>query len=276
MHDETLSVRRQCRLLDIPRSNVYYKKKPRKEPHAEHRQKVVDIHTALPFYGYRKMHLELERRHGIALSRKQMRRLMRKMKIKAMRPKKNTSVKHPEHPVYPYLLNGKVIRYPNQVWSTDLTYIKLPGIGYVYLVAIIDIYSRKVLSWKISNSMDAGFCEEALKEALAIYGSPAIFNTDQGSQFTSYGFIQILQEHHIQISMDGQGRWKDNIYIERLWRTVKYEDIYLQGYEDLRSLKKGVGAYFRFYNQERFHQSLDYETPNMRYESFQEGYAAAS
>ena len=153
---------------------------------------------------------------------------MRKIKIKAIRPKKNTSAKHPEHPVYPYLLGGKMIRYPNHVWSTDLTYIKLPCIGYVYLVAIIDIYSRRVLSWKISNSMD------------------------------------------------GQGRWKDNIYIERLWRTVKYEDIYLQGYEDLRSLKKGVRKYFRFYNQDRFHQSLDYETPNMRCESFQKGYAAAS
>ena len=263
-------------MLDVPRSNAYYKKKPGHDPHTEHRQKVVDIHTALPFYGYRKMHLELERRHGIVLSGKQMRLLMRKMKIKAMRPKKNTSVKHPEHPVYPYLLKGKAIRHPNQVWSTDLTYIKLPGIGYVYLVAIIDIYSRKVLSWKISNSMDAGFCEEALKEALAIYGSPAIFNTDQGSQFTSYGFIQILKDHHILISMDGQGRWRDNIHIERLWRTVKYEDIYLQAYEDLRSLKKGVGEYFRFYNQDRFHQSLDYETPNMRYESFRKVDIAAS
>ena len=222
------------------------------------------------------MHLELKRRHGIALSRKRMRILMHRMNIKAIRPKKNTSVRHPEHPIYPYLLNGKMIRYPNQVWSTDLTYIKLPGIGYVYLVAIIDIHSRKVLSWKVSNSMDAGFCEEAQKEALAIHGSPAIFNTDQGSQFTSYGFIRILQDHHIRISMDGQGRWKDNIHIERLWRTVKYEDIHLQGYGDLRSLRKGVGAYFRFYDQDRFHQSLDYETPNMRYESFQYDYSAAS
>lgn len=222
------------------------------------------------------MHLELEHRHGIALSMKQTRLLMHRMGVKALRPKKNTSVRHPQHPVYPYLLKGKAVRYPNQVWSTDLTYIKIPGTGYVYLVAIIDVYSRKVLSWRISNSMDAGFCEEALKEALSAYGSPAIFNTDQGSQFTSSGFIRILQDHHIRISMDGQGRWRDNIHIERLWRTVKYEDVYLQGYEDLRSLKKGVGAYFRFYNQDRFHQSLDYETPNMRYESFQNGCSAAS
>jgi putative transposase len=258
----------------VNRSTVYQKRKPRKPRHEEYREQIKDIYSSHPFYGYRKITHELNRR-GIPLTRKQVRNLMRKMNLKALQPKKNTSKKHPEHPVFPYLLKNKIIRHPNQVWSTDITYIKLHGIGYVYLVAIIDLYSRKVLSWRLSNSMDTRFCEEALREALALYGVPALFNTDQGSQFTSYRFIQILQDHHIQVSMDGQGRWKDNIFIERLWRTVKYEDIYLYGYQDLRSLKKGLKKYFKFYNRERFHQSLDYETPNMRYQSFQIKYAAA-
>jgi putative transposase len=234
----------------------------------QHRKLILVINHQLPFYGYRKIALEVHARNG-KLSEKQVRRLMHMMHLKALHAKKLTSVKHPENPVYPYLLKHKTIRYPNQVWISDLTYIKLPGIGYVYLVAIMDLYSRKVLSWKVSNSMDSRFCEEALQDAITRYGAPSIFNTDQGSQFTSNTFTQILQDHGIRISMDGRGRWRDNVHIERLWRTVKYEDIYLQGYENLRSLKRGLASYFAFYNHYRFHQNLDYETPNQRYRSFQ-------
>jgi putative transposase len=181
--DETLSVRNQCRLLEVNRSDIYREKKPKKPLHAAVRDHIEDIHTRYPFYGYRKVALELNRRN-IPVTRKQVRTLMKKMKLKAVQPKKNTSKKHPEHPVYPYLLKDKVIRYPNQVWSTDITYIKLYGIGYVYLVAIIDLYSRKVLSWRLSNSMDSRFCEEALREALALYGVPAILNSDYTEENT--------------------------------------------------------------------------------------------
>ena len=193
---------------------------------------------------------------------------MKKSGLRALYAGKRTSIPAKGHARYPYLLRGKAIWLPNQVWATDITYIKLKG-GYVYLAAIIDLYSRKVLSWRVSNTMDAEFCVAALEEAIAIWGVPAIFNTDQGSQFTSNTFTQILQNYHISISMDGRGRWRDNVHIERLWRTVKYEDIYLQGYEDIGSLKRGLRSYFKFYNQERFHQNLDYETPDQRYESFQ-------
>ncbi len=263
-----LSVRRQCELLNVHRSNVYYRSKPTAcTIHERHKKLILAINAKWPFYGYRKIALALKPADG-NLTQKQVRRIMHHMHLKALHAKKMTSIKHPENPVYPYLLKGKPIRHPNQVWISDLTYIKLPGIGYVYLVAIMDLYSRKVLSWRVSNSMDSRFCEEALKEAIARFGAPAIFNTDQGSQFTSNSFTQILQDHGIRISMDGKGRWRDNVHIERLWRTVKYEDIYLQGYESLRSLKRGLESYFRFYNRYRFHQNLDYETPDQRYESF--------
>ncbi len=262
-------MRRQCELLNIHRSVFYYRSKPAQDVnHERHKALILTINNKLPFYGYRKLTLELQSRKS-ELSQKQVRRLMHMMHLKALHAKKLTSVKHPENPVYPYLLRHKIIRYPNQVWISDLTYIKLPGIGYVYLAAIMDLYSRKVLSWRVSNSMDSVFCEEALKEAITHYGAPSIFNTDQGSQFTSNTFTQILQDYGIRISMDGRRRWRDNVHIERLWRTVKYEDIYLQGYENLRALKRGLASYFAFYNHYRFHQNLDYETPDQRYRSFQ-------
>jgi putative transposase len=226
--------------------------------------KVLEV---IPFYGYRKVVLEL-RKQGTISTRKRVRRIMRKFGLRAIFSKPNLSKARKEHKKYPYLLSGKVIRYPNQVWASDLTYIRLPG-GHVYLVAIIDLYSRKVLSWRLSNSMKADFCVEALEEAIEKYGSPAIFNTDQGSQFTSDEFIGILKKHYIRISMDGKGRALDNIYIERLWRTLKYEDIYIKGYESMNSLKDGLKRYFDFYNTARFHQSLDYQVPDEKYESFQ-------
>lgn len=264
-----MSVRRQCELLNVQRSCFYYRSKPTQDLNQErHKALILAINGNLPFYGYRKITLELQSKKN-DLSQKRVRRLMHSMHLKALHAKRMTSIKHPENPIYPYLLKNMVVRYPNQVWISDLTYIKLPGLGYVYLVAIMDLYSRKVLSWRLSNSMDSVFCEEALKGAIARFGVPALFNTDQGSQFTSNSFTQILQDHEIRISMDGRGRWRDNVHIERLWRTVKYEDIYLQGYENLRALKRGLALYFDFYNRYRFHQTLDYETPDQRYRSFQ-------
>jgi putative transposase len=192
---------------------------------------------------------------------------MHELGLKALSPKQMTSTPRKENPVYPYLLKGKRIRYPNQVWATDITYLKLE-VGFVYLVAIMDLYSRKVLSWRLSLSMDADFCIDALKDALARYGVPAIFNTDQGSQFTSYGFIRVLKDSGVEISMDGQGRWRDNIYVERFWRSLKYEDIYLRSYDSVKDMKRGLSRYFQFYNTQRFHQSLDYRTPDDMYKSF--------
>jgi putative transposase len=212
--------------------------------------------------------LELNQRTA-TLTEKQGRCIMHSLHIKALQAKRNTSVKHLMNPVYPYLLRGKEVRYPNQVWCTDLTYIKLPEIGYVYLAAIMDVYSHKVLSWRVSKSMDSRFFEEALKEAITLYGTPSVFNTEQGSQCTSNTFTQIIQSYHVRISMDSRGRWRDHVQIERLWRTVKYEEIYLQGHDDLGSLKLGLRSYFQFYNQQRFHQNLDYETQDQQYESFQ-------
>ncbi len=197
---------------------------------------------------------------------KQVRRIMKKSGLRAIYAGKRTSIPAKGHARYPYLLRGKAIWLPNQVWATDITYIKLKG-GYVYLAAIIDLYSRKVLSWRISNTMDAEFCVAALEEAIAIWGVPAIFNTDQGSQFTSEAFVGALESHGIRISMDGRNRALDNIFVERFWRSLKYEDIYLKDYQTMEELKQGLKRYFGFYNSERFHQSLDYKTPNIVYGS---------
>jgi putative transposase len=199
---------------------------------------------------------------------------MRQMGLEGMAPGPNTSQSHPNHRIYPYLLRGVAVTRPNQVWSTDITYIRLPG-GFAYLVAIIDWYSRKVLSWRLSNSMEASFCidclEEALEEAITRYGKPEIFNSDQGSQFTSTSFTEVLKREDIAISMDGRGRALDNIFVERLWRSLKYEDIYLKGYADMGELLIGLTQYFAFYNTERPHQSLAYSTPDSIYESGQGG-----
>jgi len=189
---------------------------------------------------------------------------MKKLGLAGMTPGPNTSVAHPEHKVYPYLLRGLPIIRPNQVWSVDITYVRLSR-GFVYLVAIMDWYSRKVLSWRLSNTMDAGFCVDCLEEAIRHYGKPEIFNSDQGSQFTSDSFTKVLKDHDITISMDGRGRAMDNIFVERLWRNVKYEDIYLNGYATMSELMLGLTKYFVFYNGERPHQALDYKTPNKVY-----------
>ena len=216
-----------------------------------------------PFYGYRKIFRALDDK-SIPVTESRVRRLMIEMGLQAIYPKPKLSQPGKGHKKYPYLLRNMKIEYINQVWATDITYLKLNGV-YVYLVAIIDLFSRKVLAWNVSNTIDASFCVEALQEAIEIYGAPEIFNTDQGSQFTSEEFTGKLNEYNVKISMDGKGRALDNVYVERLWRSLKYENIFLNDYRNLKDLKGGVNLYFEFYNTERYHQSLDYQTPDSVY-----------
>lgn len=222
-------------------------------------------YTRHPFYGSRRMKRYLKD-CGYVVNRKKIQRLMQTLGLSGMAPGPHTSKPHPQHKIYPYLLRGIDISRPNQVWSSDITYIRLPR-GFVYLVAIIDWYSRKVLAWRLSNTMDAGFCVDCLEEAIQSYGPPDIFNSDQGSQFTSDAFTGVLIQNGITISMDGRGRALDNIFVERLWRTVKYEDMYLNKYDSVQDLLMGLTQYFLFYNQERYHQSLGYKTPHEVYQT---------
>ena len=216
-------------------------------------------YTRHPFYGSRKMTAYLCGM-GRRINRKRVRRLMGLLGLAGMAPGPNTSRPHPQNKVYPYLLRGMEIERPNVAWSSDITYIRLAR-GFMYLVAVIDWYSRKVLAWRVSNTLDSGFCVDCLEQALQAYGAPEIFNTDQGSQFTSDAFTGVLKAHGIAISMDGRGRAADNIFVERLWRSMKHEDVYLKGYATVPELLLGLTAYFVFYNTERPHQSLDYRTP---------------
>jgi len=220
-------------------------------------------YTRHPFYGSRKLRIYLCSL-GYRINRKRVQRLMGILGLAGMAPGPNTSRRHPKHKVYPYLLRGMLVIRPNQVWSTDITFIRLQQ-GFVYLVAVIDWYSRKVLSWRLSNTLDSGFCVDCLEQALQEYGAPEIFNTDQGCQFTSAAFTSVLKAHGIAISMDGRGRALDNIFVERLWRSVKHEDVYLRGYNTVSELIIGLTAYFIFYNTERSHQSLAYSTPDKVY-----------
>lgn len=257
-----ISVSRQAELLNLPRSSYYRWIRGGKGETGENLElmRLIDEeYTRRPFYGSRKMRDAL-RRQGYQVNRKRVRRLMRLMGLRSLAPTPDTSKPAPEHKVYPYLLRGMEINRPNQVWCTDLTYIRLRG-GFVYLVAIMDWYSRKVLSWEVSASMEVSFCVSALERALRLYPAPEIFNSDQGSQFTSKDFTGTLKEADVTISMDGKGRCMDNIFIERLWRSVKYEEIYLKDYETVDELRKSLAKYFHFYNQERPHQSFGEATP---------------
>lgn len=261
---ENISISRQCELLDLCRSTYYYKTRPSKfSGDDKYKRLIFEEFIKHPFYGYRKITQALKKKN-YRINRKRVYRLMREMGIQAIYPKPNLSKPCPEHKKYPYLLRGVDIEYPNQVWATDITYLKLEG-GFIYLAAIIDLYSRKVLSWEISNTLDTDFCINILEDAIEKYGKPEIFNSDQGSQFTSNNFTEKLIENKIKISMDGKGRAIDNIYIERLWRSLKYEDIYIRGYEKISDCIRGVNKYFKFYNSERFHQSLKYKTPDEIY-----------
>ena len=258
-----LSLVRQCVLLGISRSTLYYRLVG-ESPLSQKLMRLIDEQfLETPWYGSRQMARHL-RRQGYEVGRKRVRRVMRRMGLAAIYQKPRTSMPHPEHRVYPYLLRGLEISRPNQVWCADISYIPMRR-GFLYLVAIMDWHSRKVLSWRLSNSMEADFCVSALEEALGRYGAPDIFNTDQGSQFTSLDFVQVLQNAGVRISMDGKGRWMDNVMIERLWRSLKYECVYLHAFEGGSEARKGIGEWIRYYNERRPHSSLDGRTPDEVY-----------
>jgi putative transposase len=269
--EDPLSLLRQGALAGVSRAtyHAHQRAKPVAEEDAMMRWLIDEEYTRHPFFGSRRMVWFLRGR-GFAVNRKRVQRLMQQLGLAGMAPGPHTSQPHPAHPVYPYLLRGVAIDRPNQVWSTDITYIRLAQ-GFGYLVAIMDWYSRKVLTWRLSNTLDSGFCVDCLQAALRRFGVPEVFNTDQGAQFTSHDFIDVLKVHPLRISMDGRGRAADNIFVERLWRTVKYEDIYLQDYETLAQVQVGLKTYFTFYNGERGHQSLGYQTPNGVYATGQGG-----
>ena len=268
---DPLPLLRQCTLAGVCRATYYDHQHPRPADEEDTRllRLLDEEYTRHPFFGSRRM-VPFLRERGWVVNRKRVQRLMQRLGLAGMAPGPHTSQPHPEHTVYPYLLRGVAITRPNQAWSTDITSIRLAQ-GFGYLVAIIDWYSRKVLTWRLSNTLDVGFCADSLQEALRCFGIPEIFNTDQGAQFTSHAFIDALKAYPIRISMDGRGRAADNIFVERLWRTVKYEDIYLKDYETLAHVQGGLKTYFAFYNGERPHQSLGYRTPDVVYTTGQGG-----
>ena len=253
-----LSVRRQCELVGLHRSNFYYEAATETPLNLELMRLIDPQYTRTPFFGGPKMTLYIQRL-GYPINHKRIQRLMQKMGLQATVPKPRTGQPVPEHQVYPYLLRGLEITHPNQVWATDITYVPLPQ-GFMYLVAILDWFSRYVIAWALSNSLESHFCVHTLQEALR-QGKPTFFNTDQGSPFTAEAFTRVLKDADIRISMDGRGRCFDNIFVERLWRSVKYEDIYPKAYDSVAALTAGLGDYFPLYNYERPHQSLDYRMP---------------
>ena len=264
---DQLSLVRQCNLLDVSRASIYYRPAPTRAEDLELMTLMDRQYLKTPFYGSRKMKAWL-RGQGYLVNRKRVRRLMRLMGLEAIYRRPNTSKPAPGHRIYPYLLKGVEVNRVNQVWASDITYIPMAR-GFLYLVAIMDWHSRYMLAWKLSNTMDTDFCVAALEEALG-KGRPEIFNTDQGAQFTSEAFTGLLQEQGIQVSMDGKGRYQDNIFVERLWRSVKYEEVYLKAYQTVAEARTGINVYLEFYNQQRPHQALDYRTPAEVYLSDQE------
>jgi len=257
-----IPIYRQCELIGLPRSSYYYEERKEREYNLLLMSLIDEQYTRTPFYGTRRMTAYLIRQ-GYEVNRKRIQRLMRLMGIEALYPKKELSIASPEDKKYPYLLKGLAITEPNQVWSADITYIRMNK-GFLYLVAIIDWYSRYVLAWELANTLDADFCLRALDRVL-LTSQPEIFNSDQGSQFTSGEFTEKLEKAGIKISRDGRGRVFDNIFIERLWRTVKYEEVYLHNYETVKEARESLDSYFLFYNSERLHQSLGYKTPQEVY-----------
>jgi putative transposase len=257
-----LSISRQCELLGLARSSFYYEPATETAENLALMRLIDQRYTDCPFYGSRKMATWLKE-HGHAVNRKRVQRLMRLMGLEAVYPKPNLSAPGSGHKVYPYLLRGVTVGRVDQVWSTDITYVPLAS-GFMYLAAVIDWYSRYVIAWRLSNTLDGSFCLEVLEEALA-QGRPEVFNTDQGVQFTARAFTGRLEAAGVAVSMDGKGRCLDNVFVERLWRTVKYEDVYLRGYETVPQLRQGLSRYFPFYNEERPHQALGYQTPRAVY-----------
>jgi putative transposase len=261
--DHPLPVAQQCKVLQLARSTAYYQPRPVATEALALMRQMDALHLDFPFAGARMLR-DLLRNMGHRVGRRRVARLMRLMGIQAVYRKPKTTQRHPAHPVYPYLLRGLRINRPNQVWATDITYIPMAR-GFVYLCAVIDWATRRVLSWRLSNTLTADFCIEAMQEAVACHGAPEIVNTDQGSQLTSLEFTELLQEHGIRISMDGRGAWKDNVMIERLWRSVKYDEVYLYAYDSVRAAQAGLDRYFQLYNQRRPHSALDGRTPDMAY-----------
>lgn len=258
-----LPVVRQCEILELARSTAYYTPKPTSGEDLALMRRIDELHLEYPFAGSRMLR-DLLRNEGQPVGRKRVRRLMRQMGIEALYRKPNTSRRQAAHPIYPYLLRNLSIDRPDHVWATDITYIPMRR-GFVYLVAIVDWYSRRILAWRLSNTLTTDFCIEALEEAITRYGRPEIFNTDQGSQFTSAEFTGVLRAHDIRISMDGKGCWRDNVFVERLWRTVKYEEVYLKAYDSVSQAKTSLGQFITFYNSRRPHQRFAGKTPDMIY-----------
>ena len=259
-----LPLSRQGRILELSRSGIYYQARPVSARDLEMMRLIDELYMKYPFWGSRSLRDELRGRGYSKVGRGHVSRLMKKMGLEALYKKPRLSKPHPEHRVYPYLLRGLEITRANHVWATDITYLPMAK-GFCYLVAVMDWASRKVLAWRLSNTLDASFCVDALEEAIARYGVPEIFNTDQGSQFTSEEFTGILSGHGISISMDGKGRWRDNVFVERLWKSVKYEEVYLKAYDSMAQARTELGRYFEFYNQRRRHQGLDRKTPDEVY-----------
>jgi putative transposase len=270
-----LPISRQCSVLDISRSSAYRKPAGVNDEDVDLMHKLDALHLRHPFKGSRRLRDDLWDDYGLRINRKHVQRLMRLMGIRALHPGAKTTRPDRQHKIYPYLLRDLAIDRVNQVWCTDITYIPMRK-GFLYLVAVMDWHSRKVLSWRLSNSLDTAPCIEALEEALAIHGTPAIFNTDQGCQFTSEGFTDVLKAHGIQISMDGKGRWMDNVFIERLWRRLKYEEVYLKAYDTVAQATQGIGDWMDFYNQDRRHASLDRMTPDQVYYDLPSGLPMAA
>jgi len=263
--DPVLQVTAQCRLLKVARSTLYYQAVPVGSDELAVMRLIDELHLEYPFYGSRRMAVVL-RDDGWAVNRKRAQRLMRVMGLEAIYQKPNTSRSHPDHKVYPYLLRGLIIDRPNQVWCADITYVPMAK-GFVYLVAVMDWFSRRVLAWRLSITMETDFCVDALREAMERHGRPEIFNTDQGVQFTSAAFLDELSGQGVQISMDGKGRFLDNIFIERLWRSLKYEEVYIKAYGSVAEARQGIGGWLGFYNEKRPHQALDYRTPRAVHEA---------
>ena len=262
--DPALSVVAQCQLLKVARSTLYYRPASVDPDDLAVMRQIDELHLAYPFYGSRRMAVVL-RDDGWVVNRKRVQRLMRLMGLETIYQKPNTSRRHPDHKVYPYLLRGLTIDRPNQVWCADITYIPMAR-GFVYLVAVMDWFSRRVLSWRLSITMKTDFCVEALREAMERHGRPEIFNTDQGVQFTSAAFLDELSSQGVRISMDGKGRFLDNIFIERLWRSLKYEEVFIKAYGSVAEARAGIGGWLAFYNNKRPHQALGYRTPRAVFE----------
>ena len=261
--DHKLSLTRQAELLNISRGAIYYKSRDVSAADLKIMRRLDALHLDYPFAGSRMLR-DMLIREGVSVGRRHVRTLMKKMGIEAIYRRPNTSKAAPGHKIYPYLLRGLKIDRANQVWAMDITYIPMTR-GFIYLAAVVDVFSRRVLSHRISITLETGFCVEALQEALELHGKPEIFNTDQGSQFTSSDFIEVLEGHEISISMDGKGAWRDNVFVERLWRSVKYEEVYLKAYQSVSEARASIRRYLQFYNTLRPHSALDRSTPDEAY-----------